>query len=190
MCVHAGVYVSVSEIWESRMSAHLKALGADFLAFLHPGDSGFGLPGGLAHKRCNPPWDACLVLWGFDETWQAWESRSKRGRGRCKVIRNERGRGNGGQRGGGGMKVMLVPVTSACKTYLSMGITFSTQKATMRKNPHWYCCCAHLQLSHGRNILSLCACLSLYHVEFLTPALTHCLKESKVCRQQTMKLQL
>lgn len=91
---------------------------------------------------------------------------------------------------GEGVKVMLVPVTSACKTYLSMGITFSTQKATMRKNPHSYCCCAHLQLSHGRNILSLCACLSLYHVEFLTQALTHCLKESKVCRPQTMKLQL
>lgn len=53
------------------MSAHLKALGADFLAFLHPGDSGFGLPGGLAHKRRNSARDARLVLWGFDKTWQA-----------------------------------------------------------------------------------------------------------------------
>lgn len=48
--VHVVVYVSVSESLQSRPSAHLKALGADFLAFLHPGDSGFGLPGGLAHK--------------------------------------------------------------------------------------------------------------------------------------------
>lgn len=39
-----------SESQLPRVSAHLEALGADFLAFLHPGDSGFWLPGGLAHK--------------------------------------------------------------------------------------------------------------------------------------------
>lgn len=53
------------------LHAHLKALGADFFAFLHPGDSGFGLPGCLAHKRRNSARYACLVLRGFDETWQA-----------------------------------------------------------------------------------------------------------------------
>lgn len=60
------------EMWKSCTSAHLKALRADFLAFLHPGDSWFWLPCGLAHKRCDSTWDARLVLGGFDETWQAW----------------------------------------------------------------------------------------------------------------------
>lgn len=48
--VDVGVHRRGSGISESRMNAHLKALGADFLAFLHPGDPGFGLPTGLAHK--------------------------------------------------------------------------------------------------------------------------------------------
>lgn len=84
------------------MSAHLKALGADFLAFLHPGDSGFGLPGGLAHKRRNSTRDACLVLWGFDETWQAFrkteqkrvqrETESDKKGGVEEVMDRERGR--------------------------------------------------------------------------------------------------
>lgn len=84
-----------SAIWNSRMSSHLKALGADFLAFLHPGDSGFGLPGGLAHKRRNSAWDACLVLWGFDKTWQAWGGWSKGSRGRQRVIKRRRRRSQG-----------------------------------------------------------------------------------------------
>lgn len=69
-----------SEMWKSRMSAHLEALGADFLAFLHPGDSWFRLPCGLAHKRCNSARDARLILRGFDETWQAWGRRGERDR--------------------------------------------------------------------------------------------------------------
>ena len=54
MCVVVGpacVYVCTCSV--SRLTAHLEALGADFLAFLLPGDSGFGLPGGQAHKRRN-----------------------------------------------------------------------------------------------------------------------------------------
>lgn len=79
LCICVCVCVQRSE--KSRMSAHLKALGADFLAFLHPGDSGFGLPGGLAHKRRDSARDARLVLWGFDETWHAWgRARAKRDR--------------------------------------------------------------------------------------------------------------
>lgn len=56
------------EVRESRAAAHLEALGADSLAFLPPGDSGFGLPGGLAHKRRDSSRDARLVLRGYDET--------------------------------------------------------------------------------------------------------------------------
>ena len=51
---------------------HLKALGADFLALLHPGDPGFGLPVGLAHKGRHAPRDPYLVLGGFDEIWHAY----------------------------------------------------------------------------------------------------------------------
>lgn len=165
--------VSVQKIRESRMSAHLKALRADFLAFLHPGDSGFGIPGGLAHKRRNSSRDARLVLWGFDETWQAWGSGSKGGR---EVIKGGRersqGQGKRGRREGGREEG---DVSAYCQSHwhVKLGylwVSLSPHKGTMRKNPHWHCCCAHLQLSHGRNIQSLCGCLSPYHVEFLTPA--------------------
>lgn len=50
LCVRTRGRVRASAILMSRRGADLKALGADFLAFLHPGDPGFGLPGGLAHK--------------------------------------------------------------------------------------------------------------------------------------------
>lgn len=53
-CVVVGpACVCVCACSASRLTAHLKALGADLLAFLFPGDSGFGLPGGQAHKGRN-----------------------------------------------------------------------------------------------------------------------------------------
>ena len=57
LCLNLSVFICkfvfMCECSNSRMSAHLKVLRADFLAILHPGNSGFGLPGGLAHKRRN-----------------------------------------------------------------------------------------------------------------------------------------
>lgn len=153
MCVHVGVYVSVQRSESHGTSAHLKALGADFLAFFHPGDSGFGFPGGLTHKRRNSTRDARLVFWGFDESWQSWGSQSKGGRGRWKVIKRGRGKSQGGRQGRSraeGMErndVSAFSQLSACETWLSMGITFSAQRQQWQ-NPQWHCFSAHLQLRH------------------------------------------
>lgn len=55
----------------SLFKTHLKALRADFLALLHPGDSWFGLPDRLAHKGCHPSWNPCLIFRSLDETGHA-----------------------------------------------------------------------------------------------------------------------
>lgn len=136
-CVRACLYLCVCMWVFQRSESHAWVLTSKrweltFLPFFIQVILGLGSPAAWHTNDATPPE---MPVWSSGDLMKLGkpESRSKRGRGRCKVIRNGRGRGNGGQRGGGGMKVMLVPVTSACKTYLSMGITFSTQKATMRK---------------------------------------------------------
>lgn len=52
---------------------HLKALWADFLALLHPGDSWFGLPDRLAHEGRHPSWNPCLIFRSLNETRHACE---------------------------------------------------------------------------------------------------------------------
>lgn len=163
-----GVYESVQRA-ESHMwvSAHLKALGADFLAFLHPGDPGFWLPGSLAHKWCNSARDTRLVLRGFDESWRAWGGGSKGGK---EGGRRRRDISDGGGRraeGWGGVTVMLVavPVTSAaCKSRLSTSIYRFLQKHTQHR---CYCFAQH-QLSHRRKTLSLCCRLSSRYADFFS----------------------
>lgn len=100
----------------------------------------------------------------------------------------KKGRGGAEGRGEGEANERLVPVISACKTWLSMVITFSIQKATKRARAG-FSYSAHLPLRHGPNAQSLSACLSLSYVEFLTSALTHDLKQRKGPGPPTMTMQ-
>ena len=50
---------------------HLKALRADFLPLLHPGDPGLGVAPRQAHEGGHASRDARLVVGGFDEAGRA-----------------------------------------------------------------------------------------------------------------------
>lgn len=146
-----------SEMWKSRMSAHLEALGADFLAFLHPGDSWFRLPCGLAHKRCNSARDARLILRGFDETWQAWGRRGERDR--VREISYWQG------------KRLRLEGERIHRCHFS-----PHKKATLRKPTQALLLCTPAAQSWETRLVFVC--LSLYHV--LTFNLTHGLKHDEV----------
>lgn len=65
------------------------------------------------------------------------------------------GVGGGGAEGRGEANVRLVPVISQCKTWLSMVITFSIQKATKRARAGFVA--AHTCSSGTDKTASLCA---------------------------------
>lgn len=57
---------------------YLKALRADFLPLLHPGDAGFGVTYCLAYKRCHSSRDPRLIIGGLDEAGHAYQREVRR----------------------------------------------------------------------------------------------------------------
>lgn len=69
---HTGIWILFSA------ELYLKALRADFLPLLHPGDAGFGVTYCLAYKRCHSSGNPCLIIRGLDEAGHAYQREVRR----------------------------------------------------------------------------------------------------------------